>query len=106
MYFMYDKDTFEYKGSVVDFPGEGVTNFTKVEPSDAEVPKTWFLRIYQPETDTWRDWAPEEYQKWVLDAKKPDSSEAFNIALLNEIASLKLEQAYLREELENNVSTH
>lgn len=111
-YYLYDPKTRDYIGVSEEEPTSG-TNYTTTAPDypdvfslDKDKPwdnGAWFREIYTPDTDTWRGWDKAEYQKWVVDAKVPDSAETFNIALLNEIATLKLEQIELREELEKNV---
>lgn len=97
MYFMYDKDTFEYKGALTDDPGQDVTNYTEVAPSEYETASVWYLRIYQPKTDTWRDWAPSEYEK----SMKPSDEELFKMEVLAQMAELRI-MAEVKEDVQPN----
>ena len=106
MYYLYDKKTLKYLGRSEEKPA--TSNYTEVEPSDSEIEEVWYLRIYQPETDTWRDWDPQAYEQW-LESQKPTQDQITQAQLMLQIAQLKAivkEQGETIEKLkeENNVS--
>lgn len=83
-YYTYDKDTMLYTGMAFEKPEDGF--FTEVEPSDSNVFDVWYLRVYQPETDDWRDWAPSEYEKY----SQPSEDELFKMEILSQLAELSI----------------
>ncbi|GAK30996.1 putative phage tail fiber protein [Weissella oryzae SG25] len=85
MNYLYDQKTKKYIGMSIDKPIDNC--FTEVEPSEANIQDVWYLRIYQPETNTWRDWDPFEYEKW-LESQKPQADDLFKMDLLAQVATL------------------
>lgn len=85
MYYFYDEKTLKYLGSSLEKPLND--KYTEVEPSDAEMEDVWYLRIYQPETDTWRDWDPHAYEQW-LDSQKPTQDQMTQAQMMFSIAQL------------------
>lgn len=86
MYYLYDEKTLKYLGQSAEKPDTG--KYTEVEPSESEVEEVWYLRIYQPETDTWRDWDPHAYEQW-LNNQNPTQDQITQAQLMLQIAQLK-----------------
>lgn len=108
MYYLYDEKTLKYLGQSAGKPDNG--KYTEVEPSESEIEEVWYLRIYQPESDDWRDWDPHAYEQW-LDNQKPTQNQITQAQLMLQIAQLTKtvnEQGETIKELkgEKNVSNN